>query len=611
MRTSSYQLPSLARSEKPALILAAVLIVCLVLVIYFPALSSGLWADEYIFLERAGRAVSITQYMLQSFNPRIESSSSIRRPVIGALFWIEYNLFRDNGAGYHLVNLAIHAANCLMLTWLVFNATRRSRLALLSGLSYAILPIKAFAVIWISNITELASGFFSLLAVCFWLNFLRGARKFYVPTLFACMGALLSKENAITLPVTLFLFDRLIVRSESNMIQLARRYALFAIVLIAYLNLYSGEVHYLVLDQAPMAVVMSVRNLARYLALLMFPWESEYVLDNPAVWGWGIFVLLAFLYLVWKTSSRQLVFLGMEALVTLVAYLPIGVFHASYLYLPTMISAILLAALFDWAFGKQGSRVAVRILAAVSVAILILYSNSTIASTAASLRELSRVDRIPFRVISQQHRSFQRGTFLYFVDPPTPTDQLSSMFFLRYGNDVEVGSTEKPTMARFGEHQSSRVYYFEERSPVEIVVTENRVETSPALPLNFGKIRLEGLEVTCTTCKRGEPFVLLLYWTTAEIVSKDYTVFVHLLNEKAEMVHGQDSPPGRAPTSAWKPGRLVADAHLLTVPLDVPNGQYHIEIGLYDLSTLERLEIVGANGRTVTDKVVVRSFVLE
>jgi hypothetical protein len=53
---------------------------------------------------------------------------------------------------------------------------------------------------------------------------------------------------------------------------------------------------------------------------------------------------------------------------------------------------------------------------------------------------------------------------------------------------------------------------------------------------------------------------------------------------------------GMYPTSAWLPGQLIEDRHVIQVDPAVPPGSYRVLVGLYDPATLERLEAVGAEG---------------
>jgi hypothetical protein len=77
---------------------------------------------------------------------------------------------------------------------------------------------------------------------------------------------------------------------------------------------------------------------------------------------------------------------------------------------------------------------------------------------------------------------------------------------------------------------------------------------------------------------------LVLYWQAAARPSKDYTVFVHLLNEAGVLVAQQDNPPvyGTYPTSQWQPGPVVVDSYAIIIPDALPHGRYRFEVGLYD-----------------------------
>jgi hypothetical protein len=91
---------------------------------------------------------------------------------------------------------------------------------------------------------------------------------------------------------------------------------------------------------------------------------------------------------------------------------------------------------------------------------------------------------------------------------------------------------------------------------------------------------------------------LTLYWRAKEVVEKDYTVFVHVVDQGGKLWGQGDGVPvgGMYPTSAWLPDQLVEDRHVIRVNLAVPAGSYRVLVGLYDLVTLKRLEAVGPEG---------------
>ena len=45
------------------------------------------------------------------------------------------------------------------------------------------------------------------------------------------------------------------------------------------------------------------------------------------------------------------------------------------------------------------------------------------------------------------------------------------------------------------------------------------------------------------------------------------------------------------PTSGWRPGEVVSDPVQLSLPLDLPPGEYRINVGVYDPDSGERLPL--------------------
>jgi hypothetical protein len=107
---------------------------------------------------------------------------------------------------------------------------------------------------------------------------------------------------------------------------------------------------------------------------------------------------------------------------------------------------------------------------------------------------------------------------------------------------------------------------------------------------------------------------VLLYWTAQGKIAKDYTVFAHLVDEQGTIVSGSDSQPwqGHSPTSSWQPGQFIVDAITLPIDTSAPaSRQYHLEVGLYYLPTMERVGILDATNQVVTDAIVIGFFAVE
>jgi len=120
-----------------------------------------------------------------------------------------------------------------------------------------------------------------------------------------------------------------------------------------------------------------------------------------------------------------------------------------------------------------------------------------------------------------------------------------------------------------------------------------------------GQVELVGYALSPATVRPGETLRLTLFWQARQWLAQDYTVFVHLLDGQGKLWGQHDGPPqdGALPTSAWNPGELLRDEHVLIVDAQAPAGDYRLAIGLYDPATLQRLPVFDAQGRSLGDAV--------
>jgi hypothetical protein len=84
-----------------------------------------------------------------------------------------------------------------------------------------------------------------------------------------------------------------------------------------------------------------------------------------------------------------------------------------------------------------------------------------------------------------------------------------------------------------------------------------------------------------------------LCWKSLAPTTIDYTVFVHLYDERGELLATGDGPimNGAFPTRLWLPGDQVVDVHFIPVTDDGLSavGSYQVGVGLYELSSGQRL----------------------
>ncbi len=165
---------------------------------FFPALQGGFVWDDNAHVTR----------------PDLRSPSGLARiwfdvgatqqyyPLLYSAFWIEHQLWGDHPLGYHLVNLALHAAAAC----LVYLILRKLAIpgALLAAAIFAVHPVQVESVAWISEQKNTLSAVFYLSALLTYLHFDQTRqRRQYALALGLFVLAVLSKTTTVTLPAAL------------------------------------------------------------------------------------------------------------------------------------------------------------------------------------------------------------------------------------------------------------------------------------------------------------------------------------------------------------------------------------------------------------------------
>ncbi len=190
--------------------------------------------------------------------------------------------------------------------------------------------------------------------------------------------------------------------------------------------------------------------------------------------------------------------------------------------------------------------------------------------------------------------------------------------------EIALGSYSLPLSERIAEgHASLEVVALtadgREAGPPQTVAADILVEPRPDLatirqrisrPLTgvtfAGRIGLLGYDLSTTQLRPGETLALTLYWECLQPVEGEYKVFTHLL-DSASQVQGQaDAIPdeGRAPTSGWRPGDVLADRYEIPLAPTAPMGTLQLEIGFYDPLSGQRLPVVHDGQPSTEDRVI-------
>jgi 4-amino-4-deoxy-L-arabinose transferase-like glycosyltransferase len=131
----------------------------------------------------------------------------------------------------------------------------------------------------------------------------------------------------------------------------------------------------------------------------------------------------------------------------------------------------------------------------------------------------------------------------------------------------------------------------------EIPVTLPRVEATFQ-----DEIRLVAYDLAPREVAPGEPMVVTLYWECLRPVTRDHSAYIHVFGLDGVKIAQRDTFPGMgnyAPT-LWQPGEVIRDRYEVTIA-DGAAGPVaaQIEVGLYDLQTMNPLPVTDGLGQPV------------
>ena len=99
----------------------------------------------------------------------------------------------------------------------------------------------------------------------------------------------------------------------------------------------------------------------------------------------------------------------------------------------------------------------------------------------------------------------------------------------------------------------------------------------------------------------GQPLHLTLIWQALSRPDADYTTFAQLVDAQGRKVGQQDARPhdGSLPTNTWIRGDIVRDNLTIPVAADAAPGTYNVDLGMYLLSTMQRLRVAGTDQNAI------------
>jgi Flp pilus assembly protein TadD len=272
----------------------------LVLITFARALSFGLVWDDHLFINEPYNT-NIMKSGLESFTQgyiRVSGQSDAEayyRPLTSLFFKIENYFFRGEPAGYHLINIILHLLNVLLLRRLSVLITGSKQIAFLVAALFAVFPLNAESVVWISGRTDLLATTFILSALLYHTRQI-GIREnnetrfssWILVFLFAC--AVLSKESGyvllLLLPAAGFLISKENVSSYLNRFKLCYiSLVLSTLIFLAIRTVvlpegFAGHWFY---PSVPIWLMSAIAAVFKYFLKLFYPFNPEPYIINTYV----------------------------------------------------------------------------------------------------------------------------------------------------------------------------------------------------------------------------------------------------------------------------------------------------------------------------------------
>lgn len=148
---------------------------------------------------------NIPSFFLEGDTVGMQAQNPYYRPLTTASFALDYQLWGANETGFHLTNILLHLATCMLL-FLLAGRFLSIRAAFLCSVLFAVHPANSEPVAYIVARADLLCGALLLASTLLFFDFLKDGSRFRAgASVVFFAGALFSKIVAVMLPALLLL----------------------------------------------------------------------------------------------------------------------------------------------------------------------------------------------------------------------------------------------------------------------------------------------------------------------------------------------------------------------------------------------------------------------
>lgn len=307
-------------------------------------------------------------------------------PVNEFFYLILYNLFGYNALWFHTASMGIHIVNVILLFFLIrkllftnshFGVNKVMRISFITAIFMALHPLMTESVCWMSASKCILFTLFYLMALHAYVNYLTTKKySYYLLTLAFFVLSFGAKEQAVTMPMCLLLFDFIYRRDLQHSNIWFEKLPFFCLsicfaIITFYSQAFNGEgmlsnqAHYKVYEN----MVFGAYTVVDYLIKIILPLKLHYIYPFPSLPGeplpvylWFYPVLLiAATVTFWKFWRKRWIFFGIAFYLIQISVVSnviptsrFAILADRYVYLPAIGIFFLFAYLLEFAISKKG-----------------------------------------------------------------------------------------------------------------------------------------------------------------------------------------------------------------------------------------------------------------
>ncbi len=270
---------------------------------------------------------------------------------------IDYQINKLDPFVFHLVNILIHIMNSIMVLLVLKRLTGKLEIAVIAALLFGVHSLHVESVVWLSERKDVLYTFFYLLSLYSYIRYIpKREQKWFGLSLLFFLLSCLSKGQAVTLAITLFLVDIFMGRKWTELKILMEKVPFLIMALIFGIVAFKAQAG---ADATIMAnfpiqqrVAFASYGLIMYILKLFYPFAlSAYypypiigdVGEVPLIYWLCILPAIGFILLMfftWKRSKTLFFGIGffLVNIVLLLQLLPVGraMMADRYAYIPSI-----------------------------------------------------------------------------------------------------------------------------------------------------------------------------------------------------------------------------------------------------------------------------------